>query len=270
MDNEKKPMKIVLIEDDVSACKEFIECANSRKDIVFVGMTDHSDEGLEFVKNKLPEAVILDLELNWGGGSGTDFLKKLYKLELRIRPIIVVTTRNRSEMMQNHLHTKYGIEWIFCKEQNTYSPDMVIEQLLDLRSFLYKQRSNVNPELQTTETPEELQHRIMARISAELNEFGVSPKYKGRMIAEEAIYRLINKKNDGDSEKVFNELARARKTHYNNIVRPIQTAVTDAWDNTDDIERLLKVYTAPVRKEIGAPTPTEFVHYYADKIRRDM
>jgi hypothetical protein len=47
-------------------------------------------------------------------------------------------------------------------------------------------------------------------------------------------------------------------------------ALSRAWDNTDDIERLLKIYTAPIRKDVGAPTPTEFIHYYADKIRRDM
>jgi len=269
MDNNK-PMKIVLIEDDAFACKKFIESANSRKDIVFVGITDDSDEGLEFVRNKLPEAVILDLELNWGSGSGTDFLKKFCKLELTIRPIVVVTTRNRSEMIQNQLHTKYGVEWIFCKEQNTYSSDMVIQQLLDLRPFLYKQQIGGNPDLRTIETPEELQKRIMTRIGVELNDFGLSPKYKGRRIAEECIYRLINKKNDGDSERVFNELAVDWGTHYNNIVRPIETAITRAWNNPNDIERLLKVYTAPVRNEIGAPTPTEFIHYYADKIRQNM
>jgi len=268
--NNEKPMKLVLIEDDVSACKAFIDCTNSRKDIIFVGMTDDSDEGLEFVKNKLPEAVILDLELNWGSGSGSEFLRKLNKLDLDIRPIIVVTTRNRSEMIQNQLHSKYGIEWIFCKEQSSYSPDMVIEQLLDLRPFLYKQQKGINPDLRTLETPEELKIRILERIDAELNEFGISPKYKGRVIAQEAIYRLIGKKNSGDSEKVFNDLAKERKTHYNNIVRPIQTAISDAWDNTDDIDRLLKVYTAPVRKDIGAPTPTEFIHYYANKIVRNM
>ena len=264
-----KPMKIVLIEDDVSDCKAFIECANRRKDVLFVGITDNSDEGLDFVKNKLPEAVILDLELNWGGGSGTDFLKKFYKLDLPTRPIIVLTTRNRSQMMHTKLHEQFAIEWIFCKEQKTYSADMVVEQLLDLRPFLHRQEKN-SPNLQTIETPEELKKRVMARINNELNEFGVSPKYKGRRVAEECIYRLIGKKNDGDSEKVFNELAVEWKTHYNNIVRPLETAILKAWNNPNDMERLLMVYTAPVRNEIGAPTPTEFIHYYADKIRRDM
>jgi hypothetical protein len=102
-----------------------------------------------------------------------------------------------------------------------------------------------------------------------MDAFGISVRLKGRTIAEEAIFMLINT-SDKDSDRMFNDLARARKTHYNNVIRNIQTAVNDAWDNTDDIEELLKHYTAPVRKDAGAPSPTEFVHYYANKIRRDM
>jgi len=268
MDSEK-PMKLVLIEDDVSACKSFMEYANSRTDVVFAGMTGRGDEGFELVKSKLPEAVILDLELNWGEGSGYDFLDKFYKTEFDIRPIIVITTRNRSESIQEQLHEEYGVDWIFCKLQEGYGPEMVVRHLLKFRSYFYKRQNGGNPELKTLETPDELKARIMGRINAELNAFGVSVKYKGRKMVEEAIYMLINK-NEKGSEQVFNDLARARKTHYNNVIRDIQTAIHDAWDNADDIEELMKRYTAPVRKDLGAPSPTEFVHYYADKIRRDF
>jgi len=269
MDNEK-PMKIVLIEDDVSACRGFMDCANSRTDIVFAGMTGKSSEGLELVRNKLPEGVILDLELNWGEGSGYDFLDKFNKMELNIRPIIVITTRNRSENIYNQLHNDYNIDWIFCKLQNGYSPEAVIRHLLKFRPSMQKQQcGGMNRDLKTIETPEELKNRIMGRINAELNEFGVSVKLKGRKLVEEAIYFLLNKQ-EKDSEKVFYDLAGRHKTHYNNIIRNVQKAIYDAWDNTDDIEKLLKHYTAPVRKELGAPSPTEFIHYYADKIRRDM
>jgi len=262
------PMKIVLVEDDAAACRAFIECANRRRDIYFVGVTDDSDEGLKYVVDHLPEAVILDLELNWGSGSGMGFLKKFSKMDFSVRPIVVVTTRNRSEMVQNQLHA-YGVEWIFCKEQSSYSAEMVVEQLLDLRPFLYKQKY-VSPDLRTIETPAELRKRIMTRIGAELDDFGISPKYKGRVIIEDAIYRLINKKNDRESERVFSEMAAEQGTHYNNIVRPIETAVTTAWNKPSDMDRMLKSYTAPVHESIGAPTPTEFMHYYANKIRRDM
>jgi len=262
-------MKILLIEDDVSACKAFVNCANSRTDIIFVGMTGNSDEGLELAKNKLPEAIILDLELSWGKGSGFEFLDEFQKLDLSIHPIIVITTQNRSLDIQSQIHAEYGIDFIFCKFQEGYSVEMVINHLLKFRSFLNKRRNNNNLAMQTLETPEELQNRIKQRIKSELNVFGISIKYKGREIAEESIYLLINK-NKKDSETVFQELAKIRGTHYNNIVRTLQTAINDAWDNHDDIETLMKVYTAPVRKNMGAPSPTEFIHYYADKIRRDI
>ena len=140
MGNES-PMKLVLIEDDVSACREFIECANSRTDIVFVGMTGSSDQGLEYVKNKLPDAVILDMELNWGMGSGFEFLDKFFKLDLSICPLIVITTNNRSQTIHTQLHDQYTVEWIFCKFQESYSPEMVINHLLRFRPFINKRRN---------------------------------------------------------------------------------------------------------------------------------
>jgi len=239
-------MKIVIIEDDVAACREFINCANSRTDIVITGMTGRSDEGIEFVKNKLPDGIILDLELSWGQGSGVMFLDQFQKLELSVHPVLVITTQNRSLDIQRQIHSEYGVDFIFSKFQEDYSADMVIKHLLKFRSFL-SQRKGTYPALQSVETPEEIQSRVKQRIKAELDAFGIAVKYKGRGIAEDAIYLLLTK-NSNDSETVFQELARSRGTHYNNIVRPLQTAINDAWQNADDIDTLMKVYTAPVRR----------------------
>ena len=267
MENDK-PMLVVLIEDDASACRAFMDCVSGRTDISFVGMTGCSDKGMEYVKDKLPEAVILDMELNWGEGSGLDFLEKLQKTDLSIRPMVAVTTRNRSEIVQEHLH-EYGVEWVFCKKQIGYCPEMVINHLLKLRPYRHTVRlGNLPPGLQTLETPEELRNRIMQRIDAELNAIGISTRFKGRELIREAIVLLVSK-DKKESEMVLNDLATTHKTHYNNIVRNIQTAIQNAWQN-NDIEILDKLYTAPVRKALGSPSPTEFIHYYADKIRRSM
>ena len=39
-----KPMKILIIEDDVNACNDFINCINSRDDITLIGITDSDIE----------------------------------------------------------------------------------------------------------------------------------------------------------------------------------------------------------------------------------
>jgi DNA-binding NarL/FixJ family response regulator len=266
--DQTKPMKIIIIEDDVAACREFMDSVKNRTDINIVGMTGRSDEGLKLVKNKLPDGIVLDLELSWGQGSGFDFLDKFQKLELGVHPVLVITTQNRSLDIQRQIHVEYGVDFIFSKFQEDYSADMVIRHLLKFRSFL-GQRRGINPAMQTLETPEEIETRIKQRIRAELDAFGISIRYKGREIAEEAIYLLLGK-NKNDSETVFQELARTRGTNYNNIVRPLQTAINDAWHNNSDPELLSKIYTAPVRKDTGSPSPTEFIHFFADKIRRDL
>jgi ActR/RegA family two-component response regulator len=67
---KNNPMRLLLIEDEVGECIKFKDCANRRTDITFVGMTDSCEEGINRVKTLLPEAVILDLQLVKGSGSG--------------------------------------------------------------------------------------------------------------------------------------------------------------------------------------------------------
>jgi len=261
-------MRLVLIEDDVAACRAFMECANSRHDVTFVGMTGGSKKGMEYVIDKLPEAVILDLELNWGEGSGLDFLERLQRIKSNLRPIVVVTTRNRSDLMQEHLHA-YGVEWVFCKRQEGYCAEMVLNHLVKLRPYLNTvQRGDLPPGMQTLETPEELRGRVMQRIDAELNAVGLSPRFKGRVYIREAIFLLMTK-DEKEADTVLTVVAAEHRTHYNNVVRNIQSAIQSTWQN-GDIDALEKAYTAPIRRDIGAPTPTEFTHYYADKLRHSM
>ena len=270
MENDN-PMKIVLLEDEAKECRAFMEYANTRpNDIVFVGMTGCCDEGMRLVKHKMPEAVIVDLELNKGEGSGYDFLEEFYNTEFTVRPICVITTENRNKDTHSFLHSKYGINTLFYKHQKKYGPEMVIRHLLRFREIYYSQSSgDLKSELKSPETPEELEKRIRGRIKAELNAIQMPLKYKGRRAAEEAIYELLSK-DYGEDERVFNELSQKHNMHYNNFTRNIQNAINKVWNNPDNVDFLLMHYTAPVSGDNGAPTPTEFIHYYADKIRPDI
>ena len=61
---EIKPMKILIIEDDIDDCNKLINCAKNRDDIESVAVTDSDVEGLRYVKALKPEGIILDIELN--------------------------------------------------------------------------------------------------------------------------------------------------------------------------------------------------------------
>lgn len=263
----EKPMPLLLIEDDVSECVKFKDCANRRTDITFVGMTGSSLEGINCVKSRLPEGIILDLELNKGKGSGLQFLTDLKTVELSLHPIVVVTTNSPSEIVYNHVHDN-GAALVFYKRKSDYSPDMVLNHLLVLRKSLYSMNGDLPDDLQTLESPEERRARIAQRIDAELHLVGISPNYKGRRHLCEAIELLVNIEKDAP-ESVINQVAAAHKTSYSAIVRTMQTAINNAWDSTA-IDDLLVHYTARIDIRTGVPSPTEFIHYYADKIRKTM
>lgn len=266
--NESKPMPLLLIEDDVAECIKFKNCANNRTDITFVGMTGSSIEGIQFVKTRMPEGVILDLELHKGKGSGLQFLADLKAANMKLRPIVVVTTNSPSNVVYNHVHD-IGADLIFYKRQADYSPDMVVNTLLALRKSLHTVRCDDVPgDLQTIESPEERCVRINERIDTELDLVGIGVRYKGRAYLREAIFLLISK-DKNSSEAVLYQVAERQRLSYSSVIRAIQTAINKAWDSSS-IEDLQKYYTARVNINTGVPSPTDFIHYYADKIRKTI
>lgn len=263
-----KPMPLLLIEDDVAECIKFKDCAIKRADVTFVGMTGSSIEGMNYVRTRLPEGIILDLELHRGKGSGLQFLKDLQEASIALRPLVIVTTNSPSSVVYNHVHDM-GADLVYYKRQADYSPEMVINTMLALRTSLQTtQRGNLPGDLQTIESPEELRKRIMERIDTELNLIGIAVRYKGREYLQEAIYLLITKDKE-NSDAVLYQIANRRKNTYSSIIRAIQTAINRAWDSSS-IDDLQMYYTARVDIKTGVPSPTNFIHYYADKIRKTM
>lgn len=261
-----KPMLLLLIEDDVAECIKFKDCATTRDDIKFVGMTCSSFEGLNLVKNHMPEGVILDLELHKGKGSGLEFLSTLNGTKLNFRPLIVVVTNSASNIVYNHVH-KNGADLVFYKQQSDYSADMVINSLLALRKSLHTVKNDdLSDDLQSVETPEERRIRITERINAELDLIGINARFKGRNYLFEAVFLLLHA-NEDSSDSVINQVCMNHKLAYSSVTRAMQTAINNAW-SISSIDDLQVHYTARINYKTGVPTPTEFIYYYADKIKK--
>ena len=268
--NQAKPLSLVLIEDDLAECVKFKDCVNRRGDAVFVGMTSSSFEGINLVKNYLPEGVVLDLELHKGSGSGLQFLESISATKLGLRPIIVVTTNTTSNVVYNTAHVS-GADMIFYKGQAGYSVDMVINTLQALRKSLQcaqPQQGMLPGDIQSIETPAELKTRLTDRIDTELDLIGINHRLKGRAYIEEGVYLLLIAEK-GSDDSVIRQLALTYKHSYTTISRAIETAINDAWKSSP-IDELQMHYTAKINYHIGVPTPTEFLYYYADKIRKTM
>lgn len=265
---ENKPMSLLLIEDDEFECKRFKDYIETQENVKLIGITNSSDEGIELFKTYLPEAIVLDIELHKGQGSGIEFVEKAKEFMTEYRPIIIAATNASSSILYDKLHEE-GVDLVFYKKQTDYSPKLIISSLMSLRKMLHKY-NNVDKNAETyLETPADYDAKISKRIDAELNLIGIGSHLKGRKYIHDAIMYLIKGEDVKTGETPFNHLAIMYKKSASNISRVMQTAINNAWRNTSP-EDLEKYYTAQVNYNTGVPSPTDFIYYYKDKIKKDL
>ena len=128
-----KPMRILVVEDDLDECNRIIECAKQRRDIELVAVTDSDVDAIKQVKIKNPDGIMLDLELNNSSSGNTDsfgFLENLKKL--RCNPIVIVTTHVNSPRTYEILH-RNGVELILYKGHPSYTPNQAFNKFISLR-----------------------------------------------------------------------------------------------------------------------------------------
>lgn len=260
---DSKPMKILIIEDDVDDCNKFIESVKKREDIEIVGITDSDIEGLKIVKTKHPEGIVLDLELNNSLSGNTDsleFITNLKKLNLTYEPIVIVTTHVNSRRTYDILHRK-GVDLILYKDQPNYSANHVLNNFIKYRELnVPKTVSSIEEDIKDRET------RISNCIDEELELVGITSKLKGRQYIHDAIFYLIQ--NDGnDDVNVVQYLTKIHKKSATTITNGMQNAIIYGW-RISAVEDLLKCYKARINPKTGIPTTMELLYYYKDKIKK--
>lgn len=257
-----KPMKILILEDDVSACNDFINCINSRDDIDLIGITDSDIDALKYVKLKHPEGIVLDIELNnsiSGNTDSLDFLSDIKNLNLNYKPIIIATTHINSQRTYDILH-RNGVDMILYKNHPKYSCNHVLNKFMALR--------NTSPTNTIASIQEDLidtENSISDFIYHELDLIGITPKLKGRQYIHDALLYLIQ--NRESNINVIQHLTKIYKKSGNTITNGIQNAIIHAW-RVSSLEDLSMHYTAKINYETGLPTPMEFIYYYVDKIKK--
>ena len=259
-----KSMRILIIEDDIVDCNNFINSAKNRKDVEIIGITDSDVEGLKYVKSKHPDGIVLDLELNNSTSGNTDsleFLSELKALNLDYEPIIIVTTHINSKRVYNILH-RDGADIILYKNHPKYSADYVLNKFMSLREVSPQKTVEIlKSELKDNE------QKISDCISRELDLIGIPSKMVGRKYIHDAILYLI--KNKESNINVIRYLTGKYKKSGNTITNGIQNAIIHAWNKTA-VDDLLEYYRARVNPETGIPTPMEFIYYYVEKIEREI
>lgn len=257
----EKCLSVLLVEDDDIACRDIRNYIDELNDLELIGITNNSNKAIEYVSDLLPDVVILDLELHQGGGNGLLFLNELKQLDLIYYPYILITTNNTSAVTYEYARQS-GADFIMAKHQTDYSSKNAVDFLELMKDAILSKKASRSPAHNTAESPSQRNKRIVRMISLELDYVGISPKAVGYTYLVEAIQLIIDK----PSSNLCAVIGEKHGKTDSSIERAMQNAINKAW-RTSDINDLIGHYKAKVSSDKGVPTLTEFVYYYANKIK---
>jgi Response regulator containing CheY-like receiver, AAA-type ATPase, and DNA-binding domains len=257
----ERKLTIFLVEDDSKACDEIVTYTEPLEDICVVEVTNNVKNALEFIKDLRSDIVILDLELSEGIGDGLTLLRDINMLDLVVKPYILVTTQNPS-VITHDIARQLGADFIMPKYQVGYSAKTVVDFLRVLKPVLHNRAPNNTPSF--VESPEQKRERLHRRICLELDVIGISPKVVGYQYLIDAIQLIMDKPVPNLCDIIGKNYG---KTEYS-VERAVQNAINKAW-SSGDITELYKQYTAKIHSEKGVPTATEFIYYYANKLKNE-
>ncbi|MCL2859615.1 MAG: response regulator [Oscillospiraceae bacterium] len=265
---ENKPMSFILIEDNEEECLSYQNYFLTRDDIRLVATANSSEKGIEYVQTYIPDAIILDIELNIGRGSGIQFLNTLKNIKFDTLPLIAVITHIFDPETYNYAHMN-GANFVIYKLKEDYSPQLVVEDLF----ALWKNRSNVKGTFNNNNNVEsiaERRDRISSRIHAELNKFSMPSSLKGKGYIHDAIlYDVLDEEKSQNMTASQYITIKHNAKSQSNITNNIQTAIEHAWDNTAP-EELKKLYPIELSYKTIVPTPTQFISYISNKIKTSL
>lgn len=254
---------VLLVEDDVNTCNEFIKYSEKSDDVSIVSITNSSSEALMDIRNYVPDAVILDLELHKGSGSGLDVLRGLRDMSFSTCPYILVTTNNSSNTTYEYAR-QLGADYIMSKHQEDYSEENVLNFLIMMKSVIQGRKNISSSAALATENPLQKRRQVEQRIISELNHVGISPKALGYRYLIDAIQIVM----DNPTQNLSTLIGKKYKKTESSVERAMQNAINRAWKQTD-IDELLQHYTARIHSEKGVPTTTEFIYYYASRLNSE-
>lgn len=260
MDNK---LSILLVEDDQYACKQIINLADNSEDMLLVGVTNNAFKAIDYIRDTLPDVVILDLELHQGTGSGLNVLSGIKDMSLSKVPYILITTNNSSAVTYESAR-QLGADYIMSKHQEGYSEKSVIDFLRMLTPVIKSRKQIHKYDSEENESPVYYQKRTTRRIIAELNLIGVNQKSVGYKYLTDAIMITIKE----PTQNLCSVIAKKYGKTECSVERAMQNAINRTWA-TSSIDDLLANYTAKISSSKGVPTLTEFIFYYANKIKNE-
>lgn len=251
----------IVIEDENYICEQYREKVREREGLYLINTTNSAEEGIKLVQEYTPDAVILDIELNSGGGSGFSFLEALKATCSGKKPLILVVTNVISTVIHTRIR-ELGGDLIMTKNKPDYNIDSVLDMLEVLASSTAIANSRQVEQAQAIAKAEQLKKR-KDRIINEMELIGIKSNAKGFKYLCDAIELYC----DGHTDKLPQLIAKKYHVSSDSVDKAMRHAISAAWDR--DRDNFLNRYTGFIGKDQGLPLLMGFISFYAIKVGKE-
>lgn len=256
-------VKILLVDDNREFCELLEEYLLDQENFEVVGVAYNGIDGLDLVKEKEPDILVLDLIMPHLDGIGV--MEEMNRLNLTgdIKTIIL-TAFGQEEVTKRVV--ELGANYYIMKPFDLNKLVERINQLMSSPSsssngYVFSgggqsSRKNVDMDVRITEV---------------MHHLGVPAHIKGYIYLREAI-ELVIKEIDylgAVTKELYPAVAEKFNTTPSRVERAIRHAIEVSWDR-GNINALNKYFGNTVSANSGKPTNSQFIAKIADKLRLEM
>lgn len=253
----KEAIKVLVIDDNKEigeGLRRYLEEARDRE-IELIGFAYDGKEGLSAIKDKKPDAVILDIVMPNLDGIGV--LKALAESSGEKPAIIIYSALSGSHI--SSMVASHGADYYMTKPSS-------YQALLDRVKMLCL------PMLEKSEGQEDSKEKALeVKVTDVIHNVGVPANIKGYQYLRDAIMMTVhdNELMHAVTKQLYPAVAKRHKTTSSRVERAIRHAIEVACTRGNE-ECFYKLFGYTVSTVKGKPTNSEFIALIADKLRLDM
>ncbi len=252
-------IEVLLVDDNREFCHLLEDYIENNDNFKVVGMAHNGNEGLELIKEKEPDVLILDLIMPHLDGIGVMEEMSELDFEKDIKTIVL---------------TAFGQEDI-TKRVVELGANYYIMKPFDLSKLIDRIKQMVNSSLDSESdyviaANTEKKVDIDVRITEIMHKLGVPAHIKGYLYLREAIELVINNIEllGAITKELYPTVAKKFNTTSSRVERAIRHAIEVAWErgNEDELNR----YFGNTITKDSKPTNSQFIARIADKLRLEI
>lgn len=248
-------VKILIVDEDKNFTENLENYIKSMNDIECVGTVGDGLTALDVIKEKRPDAIIVDLILPKLDGLG--ILRSISENDT-YKPIIIVNSVSSLPSLCE-VAAKYGAAYFMVKPQANETICDIVRDLSGIsREKAIKPMGIINDRGIDLETI----------VTEYIHDLGVPAHIKGYHYLRTAIMMVVK---DMDllnyiTKELYPEIAKAYQTTSSRVERAIRHSIEVAWTRGKP-QVMNEVFGYTINTGKGKPTNSEFIAMVADKIR---